>query len=416
MTASALAFGIFVTYVIGAFVEHHVLGWILSAFPLVLMIGMIFLPETPVWLLAHNEEEEARKALQRLRGRKTNIEAEFKRLLESKANADAFNKKVELKDLMKGSVLKPFGISLAVMFFQQFTGINAIVNNTVSIFEDAGSSIESRYASIIVGAVQLVCTILSGFVVDLFGRRILLVASALFVTLSMAAMGTFFHLQADWGPEEASDLLGWLPLVSLIVFFAAYSCGMSNVPFIIMGELFPSRYRAVLGPLTSSFNLLCAFAVVRCFPLMFDSMGKDGTFWFFGACTAASIVFVLLFLPETKGPSNSFSSSSFYFNFFSFSIGKSLDEIERLFVKGSKEVAEVAAQDPPAAPYSKEDEAYGRVPNSSSAVYKLRAVGGSSFGATNLGYIHDRNVNADPDYDSDDDVDPDSVPPVPAPI
>ncbi len=67
---------------------------------------------------------------------------------------------------MTGSVLKPFGISLGIMFFQQYTGINAIVYNTVSIFQSAGSSIEPRYATIIVGVVQLVFTIASGFLVN----------------------------------------------------------------------------------------------------------------------------------------------------------------------------------------------------------------------------------------------------------
>jgi len=68
-------------------------------------------------------------------------------------------------DIFKGSVMKPFCISMGIMFFQQFTGINAIVNNTVSIFEDAGSSVPSKYASIIVGAIQLIFTVFSGFMV-----------------------------------------------------------------------------------------------------------------------------------------------------------------------------------------------------------------------------------------------------------
>jgi len=68
-TASALALGILVAYIIGAFVEWYVLCWILSTLPLILLVGMLFLPETPAWLLAHNREEDARNALQTLRGK-----------------------------------------------------------------------------------------------------------------------------------------------------------------------------------------------------------------------------------------------------------------------------------------------------------------------------------------------------------
>ena len=74
------------------------------------------------------------------------------------------------KLLMKGPILKPLSISMALMFFQQFTGINAMVFYTVSIFKSAGSTIDSHYATIIVGFVQLIFTATSG----IFVSRILL--------------------------------------------------------------------------------------------------------------------------------------------------------------------------------------------------------------------------------------------------
>lgn len=137
--------------------------------------------------------------------------------------------------------------------------------------------------------------------VDRFGRRILLFTSATFVSISLGLMGVFFYLQELWGEAETTELIGWLPLTSLIVFFMAFSTGFSNVPFIVMGELFPARYRALLGPMSSSFNLLCAFIVVRTFPDMEERMSKHGTFWFFMSCTLASMIFVYFLLPETKG-------------------------------------------------------------------------------------------------------------------
>ena len=124
-------------------------------------------------------------------------------------------------------------------------------------------------------------------------------------------MGTFFYFQRQWGDKEATRHLGWLPLVSLIVFFITYSGGMSNVPFIIMGEMFPTQFRSLLGAITSSFHLFCTFVAVYFFPNMLKAMGKDGTFYFFTGCTLLSAVFVYFLLPETKG--------------------KTLEEIEQLF-------------------------------------------------------------------------------------
>ena len=125
--------------------------------------------------------------------------------------------------------------------------------------------------------------------------------SAGFTALSLSSMSAFFHCQREWGEREASAALGWLPLVSLMVFMVAYSCGMGNVPFIIMGEMFPLRFRTVLGALSSSFNLFCTFVVVRSYPDLVVSLGKDGTFGLFTLCTVLCIVFVYFCLPETKG-------------------------------------------------------------------------------------------------------------------
>lgn len=98
-------------------------------------------------------------------GRRTNVDAEFERI---KNNAALGSKKEEVhfRDIFKGPVFKPLLVSMSIMFFQQFTGINAMVFHTVSIFQDAGSTIDGRYATIIVRIVQLLATISSGFMVS----------------------------------------------------------------------------------------------------------------------------------------------------------------------------------------------------------------------------------------------------------
>ena len=251
--------------------------------------------------------------------------------------AIVMQQKTTIRDWIARPVILPLIISLGVMMFQQTTGINAIIFYTVSIFQSTGNNIDGRYATIIVGVVQLVFTAASGFLVSLYenikskisvnvqsfmlyrfftqvdryGRRILLIGSAISSSIALATLGIFFSLQRQWGDEEATKVLGWLPLVSIMAFFGTYSAGMSNVPFIIMGEMFPFRYRSILGGMSSSFNLFASFVMVRFFPDMMKGLGKDGTFYFFTGCTLVSVVFVYFLLPETKG--------------------KTLEEVEQLF-------------------------------------------------------------------------------------
>lgn len=145
--------------------------------------------------------------------------------------------------------------------------------------------------------------------------------SAITSAVPLAAIGIFFHFQDEWGEKVASQSLGWLPLVALIVFFITYSGGLSNVPFIVMGEMFPLRYRPLLGAFSSSFNLFSLFIMVRFFPDMMNAMGKDGTFYFYTGCTLSSAVFVYFLLPETKG--------------------KTLEDMEQLF--RSKKATEITS-------------------------------------------------------------------------
>ena len=94
----------------------------------------------------------------------------------------------------------------------------------------------------IVGIVQLLATIASMFLVDRAGRRLLLLISGIFMSIALAALGTFFYLLETYG-AEIQKTLGWLPLASLLLFIIAYSSGFANVHFLIIGELFPTKFR-----------------------------------------------------------------------------------------------------------------------------------------------------------------------------
>lgn len=153
---------------------------------------------------------------------------------------------------------------MALMLLQQFSGINSIIYFTVFIFQKAGSSLDKNLSTIvswavlqlfasseltrtiacfqIVGIVQLIATVVSMFLVDRAGRRILLLVSGFFMAIALAALGSFFYMLELYG-EEVQSSLGWLPLASLLLFIIAYSSGYANVPFLIMGELFPAKFR-----------------------------------------------------------------------------------------------------------------------------------------------------------------------------
>jgi len=222
---------------------------------------------------------------------------------------------LNLKPKIDAVLWKPVAVSLSLMILQQFSGINVVIFNTVLIFKSAGVNLDPAVATILVGVVQFVATILSTVLVDRAGRRILLLVSGVGMAVSMSALGTAFYTNAKqmelYG--EIEDGSGWLPLTSVGVFVLSYSVGYSNVPYVVMGEIFPLKYRNMFSAIASCVNLTSCFIVLFTFPKLQVTVGGYGAFWIYCCWNVIGVVGVFFCLPETKG--------------------KTLEDIERLFVK-----------------------------------------------------------------------------------
>ena len=127
---------------VGAFVEWNTLAWILSTFPVLLMTSMLMMPESPTWLLSNGRDNQAKLALQMLRGYRTDIEPEWCQLRDNirqssreSTNKAAFWRRPTLTFTWNPTVWKPFTISLVIMILQQFSGINVVIYNTVPFFQ-----------------------------------------------------------------------------------------------------------------------------------------------------------------------------------------------------------------------------------------------------------------------------------------
>lgn len=185
------------------------------------------------------------------------------------------------------------------MLFQQFSGVNAVIFYTSSIFSAAGSDLDANISSIIVGVVQFVSTFVSTLVVDRLGRKILLIGSAAVMCICQLLLGVFFYLKDD--DENSVESIGWLPLLSLCLFMVAFSLGFGPIPWMMVSELFPPSTKGFASSLASCFNWILAFLVTKFFTNLKDAMGSGPTFWLFMAILAVGTCFVVFFVRETKG-------------------------------------------------------------------------------------------------------------------
>lgn len=292
--------GILFVYAIGSGLEVFWMSVVCGILPLVFGAIFVFMPESPTYLVTKNKNESAVKAIQWLRGKDYDYKMEIEELKETEQKIKENPVSIG-SALMRPVTLKALAISLGLMFFQQLSGINAVIFYSTDIFEDAGTNIDANLSTIIIGIMQVVATFVSVMVVDKLGRRLLLLTSGVVMSISTIAMGVYFFMK-DQDINSVTNL-GWLPVCSLCVFIIMFSIGFGPVPWLMMGELFATDIKGFAGSIAGTTNWVLAFIVTNQFESLKGAIGNGETFWLFSGITIVGIFFVFFLVPETKGKS-----------------------------------------------------------------------------------------------------------------
>jgi len=295
MNQLLITIGILVSYLMDyalASREHWRWMFALAAIPAaVLGIGMLFLPESPRWLVSAGKKDLALEVLRTVRSQQE--AGEELQLIESHDRGQEV-RWTELFHLAYRPVLV-VGIGLAI--FQQITGINTIIYYAPTIFQLAGfsSAAQSILATAGVGLVNVLLTIVSVRLLDRTGRRPLLLIGIAGMIASLAALGFVFLLGSH------SSALGWLAVGSVMLYVASFAISLGPIFWLLIAEIYPLRIRGVaMGVATMAnwaFNLLVALT----FLLLVEQLGPAYTFWLYALVSVASWVFAYRLVPETKG-------------------------------------------------------------------------------------------------------------------
>jgi SP family arabinose:H+ symporter-like MFS transporter len=253
-------------------------------------ILLFIVPESPRWLVKNKKEKEAMKVLEKI-NLPENVEIEYQDIKKSIASEFEVNYKV----LLQPSLRKALTVGILVALFQQITGINAIIYYAPEIFKSAGlGSNSAMLSTVIMGVIMVVSTVVSMWIIDKVGRRTLLIYGSLTMTVLLAVVGYLFNIASS-----NSILL----IVCILVYVAAFSVSFGTVTFVIISEIFPFEVRGVAASI-STFALWGGNLVVSSvFPILISKFGSSITFYIFGVISLLSLLFVLKFVPETKGKS-----------------------------------------------------------------------------------------------------------------
>lgn len=298
----SVTIGIFLANLVGSFVfiDDQVCQWrhmcffiAILSLPLVVMLVM---PESPKWLASKGMANATRQSLKRLRANDASQEAE--EMLASSSSGPAATEHQQtmitpsLADYKKSMLI---GIGLCV--FQQFSGINAVIFFTGSICEQAGVPNPSASAMVSMGA-QVLLTGLACVLIERAGRRGLLLFASSTMAIALFILSYYFLAQdlGLWGPS-------WMALIGLGLFIMGFSLGLGPIPWLIIGEIFPTEVRSSASSCATAANWSSSFIVTLAFSHMEALLTKEGTFAFFGTVCVTCFVFVYAVVPETRGKS-----------------------------------------------------------------------------------------------------------------
>jgi len=286
-----IVFGIMIAYLsnyllsdIGEDAWRWMLG--VEAIPAVLYILFALkLPKSPRWLLSQSREAEAREVLS---------------IIDPEADIDAqiteFNSHAEKSDKSETIFIKkyrfPLMLAFLIAFFNQFSGINAVLYYAPRIFEEAGLGENSALLnSIGLGVTNLVFTLLGVFLIDKLGRKTLMYIGSIGYITSLGLLASAF-------------LLGWSGMavpIFLFLFIGAHAIGQGAVIWVFISEIFPNHLRASGQAFGSSTHWVLAALIPSLFPFLLKLVGGGLVFLVFAVMMVFQFLFVAFMMPETKG-------------------------------------------------------------------------------------------------------------------
>jgi len=260
-----------------------------AVFPsIILLVGLIYLPETPRWLAAHGNFAAAEKILERIEG-----SAKATRDLKELRHVTEIDQ-LRFRDLLVRRFRKPLIVGIVLAIFQQITGVNTIVYYAPTIFQMVGFSNAGNaiLATFLIGLVGLIATIVSMFLVDKVGRRLLLL-------VSLAGMGVvLLHLAWILGDPHPQK---WLVVTDILVYLASFDIGLGPIFWLLISEIYPTTVRAQAMSLATMAIWAFDFLVTATFLTVVEHLGMRGCFLLFAGLCVVAFVFALKMVPETRG-------------------------------------------------------------------------------------------------------------------
>ncbi|XP_036321248.1 facilitated trehalose transporter Tret1-2 homolog [Rhagoletis pomonella] len=301
--------GMLTGYILASYVPYHWIPIVVLPLPVLFLLIEFYLPETPSYLLRCEQEALAENSLKFYMNYKASAKLEIEQFNMKFAELKNVMKKqntqanaVTIRDFFTKRALKSISIGITLMFIYTFSGTFALLSYMSSIFAAIKTDVHPDTNTVIVGVVQIVGAYMAISLVDRYGRKILLMTSTAAVGICLSSFGMYAYL-AEKTSVDLTAYRTWLPVMLVALIILTANMGLLPVPPVVMVEVQQAKIRSKAVSFCVTISSALGFVMLKIFLPFLHAYGLAATMWACASFAAFGLLYVTLFVPETKGKS-----------------------------------------------------------------------------------------------------------------